>query len=100
VAAGNVRELENSIEHSVVLSKGEQVQVSDLPSGIRTRITSTRVGDVEADHGTIMENEARLLRDSLDACGWNKKAAARRLGISRSTLYDKLKKYRITPTIH
>lgn len=97
---GNVRELENSIEHSVVLSKGEQVQVSDLPSGIRTRITSTRVGDVEADHGTIMENEARLLRDSLDACGWNKKAAARRLGISRSTLYDKLKKYRITPTIH
>ena len=49
----------------------------------------------------MMENEARLLRDVLVECSWNKKEAARRLGISRNTLYRKLKKYQInTPTIH
>jgi two-component system response regulator HydG len=37
----------------------------------------------------------------MEVCGWNKKEAARRLGISRSTLYDKLKKYRIgKPAAH
>jgi two-component system response regulator HydG len=37
----------------------------------------------------------------LEDCGWNKKQAAKRLGISRSTLYEKIKKYQITqPTTH
>jgi two-component system response regulator HydG len=48
-----------------------------------------------------LENEAKLLKEALDECGWNKKQAARRLGISRNTLYRKLKKYQIhSPTIH
>lgn len=49
----------------------------------------------------MMENEARLLKEVLEECGWNKMQAARRLGISRNTLYRKLKKYQISsPTIH
>ena len=52
-------------------------------------------------HGTILESEVRLLKDTLVECNWNKKKAALRLGISRSTLYEKLKKYQINqPTIH
>jgi two-component system response regulator HydG len=48
-----------------------------------------------------LENEAKLLKEALDECGWNKKQAARRLGISRNTLYRKLRKYQINPpTIH
>jgi DNA-binding NtrC family response regulator len=50
---------------------------------------------------TILENEARLLKEALDQCGWNKKQAPRRLGISRNTLDRKLNKYEINPsTIH
>lgn len=95
--SGNVRELENSIEHSVVLAKGNKIEVSELPSAIREAAHSAS----DENHGTIVENEKKLLQDVLEECGWNKKKAAVKLGISRSTLYEKLKKYQISqPTIH
>jgi transcriptional regulator with GAF, ATPase, and Fis domain len=97
---GNVRELENSVEHAVVLAKGGSIEVSDLPSGLhnaRSALSETGV----APQKTIVQNEKRLLQEVLVECGWNKKLAAKRLGISRSTLYDKIRKYDITqPTIH
>ncbi len=94
---GNVRELENSIEHATVLTKGDLIQVSDLPSAFPKANSSAPAGS----HGTILENERRLLKEVLEECDWNKKMAARRLGIGRNTLYEKLKKYQITrPTSH
>jgi two-component system response regulator HydG len=94
---GNVRELENSIEHTAVLSKRSKIEISDLPSAIRDAAAPV---SPEAP-GTIFENEKKLLQEVLQECGWNKKKAALQLGISRSTLYEKLKKYQITkPTIH
>jgi len=95
---GNVRELENSIEHALVLAHGKQIEISDFPSAIQHHKSDSREVEIQ---GTIMENEAKLLKDALEDCDWNKKQAARRLGISRNTLYRKLKKYRLTPpTIH
>jgi two-component system response regulator HydG len=94
---GNVRELENSIEHTAVLAKRSKVEISDLPSAIRDGAPSF----ASETPGTIFENEKKLLREVLQECGWNKKKAASQLGISRSTLYEKLKKYQIMkPTIH
>jgi two-component system response regulator HydG len=95
---GNVRELENSIEAAVVLAHGKRIEISDFPSALlQDSCTPTETGTP----GTMMENEARLLREVLEECSWNKKEAAHRLGISRNTLYRKLKKYQInTPTIH
>lgn len=93
---GNVRELENAIEHAVVLAKGQVVDAADLPAAM----LGTGKQDPTA-HPTIMENEARLLREVLEQCNWNKTEAAIRLGISRSTLYEKIKKYQIIPpTMH
>jgi transcriptional regulator with GAF, ATPase, and Fis domain len=94
---GNVRELENSIEHAAVLAKGNKIDITELPSAIRE---ATQAASDE-NHGTIVENEKKLLQDVLEECSWNKKRAALQLGISRSTLYEKLKKYQINkPTIH
>jgi two-component system response regulator HydG len=94
---GNVRELENSIEHATVLAKGQQVEVSDLPAILHS-VTSI---SLERKPATMAEHERALLQQVLEACGWNKKKAAQRLGISRNTLYVKLKKYHITrPTTH
>jgi two-component system response regulator HydG len=96
---GNVRELENCIEHAVVLAHGKRIEATDLPEAL-DQDTVCEITGVSGT-GTITETETRLLKEVLDECDWNKKEAARRLGISRNTLYRKLKKYQITPpTIH
>ncbi len=89
---GNVRELENTIEHAVVLAKGEQIQVSDLPSDFLIAKTPASNKPV-----SLEESEKQHLIEALEKCRWNKKKAARILGIGRSTLYAKLKKYQLKP---
>jgi two-component system response regulator HydG len=94
---GNVRELENSIEHAVVLAKDAMVELKDLPSSIVETIATEPTGSPPS----LVKSEERLIREVLDACDWNKAEAARQLGISRSTLYEKLKRLRIVnPTLH
>ena len=95
---GNVRELENCIEHAVVLTKGPRIEVHDLPVALQKADHS---GGNIISQGSIVENEMKLLEETLNDCNWNKKEAARRLGISRNTLYRKLRKYGISPpTLH
>ena len=94
---GNVRELENTIEHAVVLSKGKTVEAVDLP----LLVTGPAAQASTVPSKTITDNEARLLKEVLEECNWNKTEAAQRLGISRSTLYEKIKKYQLNPpTVH
>jgi DNA-binding NtrC family response regulator len=97
---GNVRELENSIEHAVVLSKGSRIGLTHLPSALgdsRQELNSA------LSSRSLIEHEKKHLLEVMEECAWNKSQAARRLGISRSTLYDKLKKYQVlrsSATIH
>jgi two-component system response regulator HydG len=89
---GNVRELENTIEHAVVLAKQGSIEAEHLPTSLRTFAPSADT----SISPTMSEHETKLLLETMEECGWNKKEAARRLGISRSTLYEKLKRYGIT----
>lgn len=90
---GNVRDLENSIEHAVVLAKGSLLEAWDLPSAIHHPSSGFPV--------TIADQELSLLLNILEECGWNKKLAAQRLGISRSTVYAILKRHKVSkPTTH
>jgi two-component system response regulator HydG len=89
---GNVRELQNTIEHAVVLAKGNRIEASDLPTAVRGGSGhSIAVRDVHL----IEENEKALLERVLYECSWNKKLAAHKLGIGRTTLYSKMKRYKI-----
>ena len=92
---GNVRELENTIEHAVILAKGGQVEAWDLPAALQSIAPGTPP--------TLAQREGKTLLEILEECGWNKKLAAQRLGISRSTLYLMLKRHKISgskPTTH
>ncbi|MFZ5587865.1 MAG: sigma 54-interacting transcriptional regulator [Thermodesulfobacteriota bacterium] len=92
---GNVRELENTVEHAAVLARGGSVTPADLPAALR------QAQALPPPPRTIQEQERRLLEEALAATGWNKKLAAQRLGISRSALYQKLKRHGLAePTAH
>ncbi|MEW6140197.1 MAG: sigma 54-interacting transcriptional regulator [Thermodesulfobacteriota bacterium] len=88
---GNVRELENTIEHGVVLAKGDVIELSDLPAPVCIE----PLRDRKRSMSVLEESEKSALERVLAQCAWNKKEAAKRLGIGRTTLYAKLKKYRI-----
>ncbi len=85
---GNIRELENVIEHAFILAKGESINVSELPAYLQ------ETAKVMHGSGESLEEleRAHLLR-VLEECQGNKNQAARRLKISRSTLYRKLERH-------
>lgn len=91
---------ENSIEHAVVLAKAGTIQPGDFPSSLKKE-RPVALENQKPSGMSIIENEEQLIQEALADCAGNKSAAAARLGISRSTLYEKLKKHHIRkPTLH
>ncbi|MGW8314660.1 MAG: sigma-54-dependent transcriptional regulator [Bacteroidales bacterium] len=85
---GNIRELEHVIEKAVILSDGSQMTPEDLFSG-----GSGNAGTRIPDTLNLDENEKILIDKALRKEKGNVSAAAKKLGINRSTLYQKMKKY-------
>jgi two-component system response regulator HydG len=79
---GNVRQLINAIEHSAISAKGDSIEVEDLPEYIFRDIGT----DSRKENGDL-----RKIRSALAMFGGNKTQAAKHLGISRVTLWKKLK---------
>jgi len=67
-----------------------------LPSILISGDALSPAAGLKRSRKTIEENEKKLLVDVLEECNWNKSQAALRLGISRSSLYSKLKKYQVS----
>lgn len=88
---GNVRELKNSIESMVVLAKNKLLDVGDLPAHIR----ESKLAPVSfsPESLNLKQVEKRLIQAALKESRGNKAAAARLLGLSRRTLYRKLREY-------
>jgi DNA-binding NtrC family response regulator len=83
---GNVRELENVVQSAVVMTEGDSIDVTDLPSLLRFQAPREATGGQ-----TLAEVEARHVRRVLANCGGNRTRAAAVLGIDRKTLREKLK---------
>ncbi len=86
---GNVRELENIIEHAFILTKDEFISGQSLPLAIYSIVNK------EQKISSFQDNEKKFLARVLEEYKWNKLQVAKKLNISRSTLYAKLKKYNI-----
>jgi two-component system, NtrC family, response regulator HydG len=96
---GNVRELETIVAHAVIMADGDTITAADLPEQVqfgntpRLRLTH----DVASTVLTLDELEARHIEETLVSLQGNQTRAAKLLGISRSTLWRKMKEYGIAP---
>ncbi len=107
--SGNIRELQNCIEKAVILSEGTVLTAKDLQIDARSGSGMTGNGSGMTGNGSGMTEivtpgltgglprggaeEERLVREAMERCNGNISAAAKLLGVSRPTLYAKLKKY-------
>jgi len=99
---GNVRQLQNLVERLVVLSDATLLTADDVDrelsrsqrrSGSRRAIGSTETGETETLEERRRRAEVEAIADALERCTGNRSQAARLLGVSRRTLYNKLEEY-------
>jgi transcriptional regulator with GAF, ATPase, and Fis domain len=101
---GNIRELENAIERAVLVADGATLTVDDLPAELKqqrsapserpvifkpTRTSAT----IRAARAARHAREREELVEALERTGWNRTDAARELGLARSTLLSRMKKF-------
>jgi transcriptional regulator with PAS, ATPase and Fis domain len=97
---GNVRELENVLERTVILSDAPVIRPDALPANIRSflsekKIPAPTLGDDGMDlNRAVEEFENRMIDEALRRTNGNKQAAARLLGLKRTTLVAKLRRKR------
>jgi len=95
---GNVRELQHAVERGVFLGRGPLVDISDLPvavtsgGGTTTLMAGVQTAPAGGLKTALASPERQLIIDALERHGWRRDAAARALGINRTTLYKKLKR--------
>lgn len=95
---GNIRELENAVEHAFVLRDDGQIDIFDLPVEVRRSTytpesvpvegPATRQGD---SAGSALDRDSLL--ELLADCGWNKAEVGRRIGVSRTSVWKYMKKW-------
>jgi DNA-binding NtrC family response regulator len=102
---GNIRELENCIEHACALSSGPVIELGDLPTGLQQQgLEAHRVAampqsppaDHSADVQPLAEMERQAILSAIRILDGDKLLAAQLLGIGKTTLYRKLKEYGIS----
>ncbi|MBC8179772.1 Fis family transcriptional regulator, partial [candidate division KSB1 bacterium] len=88
---GNVRELENIIEHAFVMCRGNEIQIQHLPPEFSQNNFNSQLNPMESSF--LQNAEQKALVQALDKNNWNKVETAKELGIHRGTLWRKMKKY-------
>ena len=101
---GNVRELENSIERATALGEGKLIDVPDLPPSVVASSSPAETPGNGHPHSSLSSNdlediERATIRRVFEQVNGDKVTAGKMLGISRATLYRKLKRYNIGPNL-
>jgi DNA-binding NtrC family response regulator len=86
---GNVRELQHTIEKAVILSDSHVLKPEDF---FMRQVVSGKTGDTAR---TIDEMEKQMIQQAIEKHTGNLSAAAEQLGITRQTLYNKIKKFEL-----
>lgn len=100
---GNVRELENAIERAVVLCRRPHIDVDDLPEQVQSFTPQRPAAAVQVENAeapmpleqALEGPERRILEAALKRNNWNRQSTADELNINRTTLYKKMRKYRL-----
>jgi DNA-binding NtrC family response regulator len=90
---GNIRQLENTVEHALVVANEPKISIKDLPPYV-VAVKEAQPGEM---YHSLADLEKRHIIAVLEKNRWNVKKSAQILGINRVTLYNKIKKYGITP---
>lgn len=102
---GNVRELRNAVERAVVIARGEEVTVEDLPDRVQAAYTSTQLEDDPSSTALSAKDikarmqgyEGKMIEDALRGAGGSQTEAARRLEMPLRTFVRKLKALGLKP---
>ena len=96
---GNVRELQHAIERAVLIARGKEITLADLPESLQHAAgeagASSTIAPSEVPAGSLEEIERASILKALESTRWNKQAAAALLGLRRPTLYSKMRKHNI-----
>lgn len=93
---GNIRELQNILEHAFVCCEGEVIRLDHLPKDIQEEHRPLPNDPVTL--GSLRGLERETILKVLEKNGWRYKSASEQLGISRSTLWRKLRRLKIAPS--
>lgn len=93
---GNVRELRNVLERATIFAEHGKIELDDLPQYVVNKVEVPRQVEQDKPAGSLMEEaEKKTILEALKKAEGNKSRAATLLGMSRSVLYDRIKKYKI-----
>ena len=92
---GNVRELENVIERATIVAQGDILTDQDMPALFHDVSEASAASSGRPLKEMLGEPEKELILRTLKECHWNRKKAALLLGVNRTTLYNKMKKYNL-----
>lgn len=92
---GNIRELENIMEHTFVMCRGGRISVEHLPKEFRESLTKAPSARALSLHDRYQESEERTIREALERNLGRRSATAKELGIHPSTLWRKMKRLRL-----
>jgi transcriptional regulator of acetoin/glycerol metabolism len=98
---GNARELENALEYAVAVCRGQTIHPVDLPAEVREHVAVPPEAAMSAAaRGAVAPADGTDDRDAVERAltshHWNREKAAAELGVSRSTLWRKMREFNLT----